>query len=62
LCTHIIYAFAKLEKFKLAAFEWNDEDTEWSKGMYQNTVDLKLKNPSLKVMIAVGGYLVVFLR
>jgi hypothetical protein len=25
------------------------------KGMYQKTVDLKLKNSNLKVMIAVGG-------
>jgi chitinase len=55
LCTHIIYAFAKIEAGKLAAFEWNDENTDWMQGMYQKTVNLKLKNPNLKVMIAVGG-------
>lgn len=32
LCTHVIYAFAVLKDSKLASFEWNDEDTEWSKG------------------------------
>ena len=55
LCTHIIFAFAKLEGGKIASFEWNDENTEWSKGMYQRTMDLKSKNQNLKVMIAVGG-------
>ena len=33
LCTHIIYSFAKLIGNKLAAYEWNDESTGWSKGM-----------------------------
>ena len=33
LCTHVIYAFAKLNGNKLAAFEWNDESTPWMKGM-----------------------------
>jgi hypothetical protein len=28
---------------------------EFSKGLYQKTIDLKLKNPSLKVLLAVGG-------
>jgi hypothetical protein len=28
---------------------------DWSKGLYQKTIDLKLKNPSLKVLLAVGG-------
>ena len=55
LCTHIIYAFAKLDKGQLAAFEWNDENTEWSKGNYQKVLDLKKINPSLKVLLAVGG-------
>ena len=32
LCTHIIYAFAVLKDSKLAPYEWNDEDTQWSKG------------------------------
>jgi len=33
LCTHIVYAFAKLEDGVLAPTEWNDETTPWSKGM-----------------------------
>lgn len=32
LCTHIIYAFAKLSKAELAPYEWNDLSTEWSVG------------------------------
>jgi GH18 family chitinase len=34
LCTHIIYAFAVLNDSKLVPFEWNDQDTEWSKGLF----------------------------
>ena len=60
LCSHIIYAFAKLDNFKLESFEWNDKDTEWSKGMYQRVINLKVKNPSLRVMIAVGGLFLNF--
>ena len=33
LCTHIVYAFAKLEDGVLAPTEWNDETTPWSKGI-----------------------------
>ena len=33
LCTHIIYSFAKIAENHLAPFEWNDESTNWSKGM-----------------------------
>jgi GH18 family chitinase len=57
LCTHIIFAFAKInEHYELAAYEWNDESTDWAKGMYQRVVDLKQDNPDLKVMLAVGGW------
>ena len=55
LCTHIIYSFAKFVDYELAAYEWNDENMDWSKGLYQKTVDLKLRNPNLKVLLAVGG-------
>ena len=34
LCTHLIYSFAKLSNDHLAAFEWNDEDTAWSTGLW----------------------------
>lgn len=33
LCTHIVYAFAKLNGNRLEAFEWNDESTDWMRGM-----------------------------
>lgn len=56
LCTNIIYAFAKLENNQLAPFEWNDDSTDWSKGLYARAMDLKLKNPSLKISLAVGGW------
>ena len=56
LCTHIIYSFAKISNGQLAAYEWNDENTDWSKGMFEKVTDLKKINPSLKVMIAVGGW------
>ncbi len=57
LCTHIIYAFAKLNfKSELEAFEWNDENTDWSVGMYSRMMDNKLKNKDLKILLAVGGW------
>lgn len=57
LCTHIIYSFAKLDgNSELAAYEWNDESTSWSTGMYERVLALKSSNPSLKVTIAVGGW------
>jgi len=56
LFTHLIYSFAKMIGNKLAPFEWNDESTEWSKGMYQKMIDHKATNPGLKIMIAVGGW------
>nr|BAV14502.1 chitinase [Lymnaea stagnalis] len=56
LCTHIIYSFAKLANNQLAAFEWNDEDTDWAKGLYSKFTDLKKTNSQLKTMIAVGGW------
>ena len=64
LCTHIIYSFAKFTNYELAAYEWNDEDMDWSKGLYSKTIDLKLKNPNLKILIAVGGeiFLIFFIN
>ena len=56
LCTHIIYAFAKLDETGvLQAFEWNDQSTEWSRGMYDRTMDLRKKNKDLKILLAAGG-------
>jgi len=56
LCTHIIYAFAKLAGNKLTAFEWNDESTPWMKGMYERFAAIKQTNPSVKLLLSVGGW------
>jgi GH18 family chitinase len=32
LCTHVVFAFAKINKDRIEPYEWNDENTEWSKG------------------------------
>jgi chitinase len=57
LCTHIVFAFAKLENNQVVAQEWNDESTEFSKGMYERVVDLKKQNPDLKILLSCGGML-----
>lgn len=57
LCTHVIYSFSKLDsQYEMAPYEWNDKSTDWSKGMYERTIDLKAINPDLKVLLAVGGW------
>lgn len=56
LCTHLVYAFAKLNGNRLVAFEWNDESTEWMRGMYDRFNGIKSKNPGIKTLIAVGGW------
>ncbi|XP_055954951.1 chitinase-3-like protein 1 [Patella vulgata] len=56
LCTHIIFAFAKLSGNLLETTEWNDNSWNYPRGLYQRTLDLKKLNPSLKVMLAVGGW------
>lgn len=38
LCTHVIYSFAKLRGNQLHPFEWNDDDTDWSKGMWVSRI------------------------
>ena len=50
LCTHINYAFAKinLQTHELQEYEWNDDQ------MMARVVALKKKKPSLKVVISVG--------
>ncbi|XP_048764579.2 acidic mammalian chitinase-like isoform X2 [Ostrea edulis] len=50
LCTHLIYAFAKLEGSQLETSEWNDPQ------MYERFNDLKNRNRELKTLLAVGGW------
>ncbi|XP_028402554.1 chitotriosidase-1-like isoform X2 [Dendronephthya gigantea] len=51
LCTHVIYAFAKIGNGnKLAPYEWNDDK------MFLRFAEVKRKNPHLKLLLAVGGW------
>lgn len=50
LCTHIIFAFAKVEGNLLRTVEWNDEQRFRELNAY------KLYYPELKTLIAVGGW------
>jgi len=57
LCTHLHYAFAKInDSGQLAPYEWNDESTEWSVGMYEKVNNIKKSHPSLKTLLSVGGW------
>lgn len=56
LCTHLIYAFGGIKNNQITAYEWNDDNTDWSKGLYERTMNLKQKNPNLKVLLAIGGW------
>jgi len=56
LCTHVMYAFAKISNGVLTPFEWNDLSEPWMKGMYERTMALKKKNANLKISISVGGW------
>ncbi|XP_013390551.1 acidic mammalian chitinase-like [Lingula anatina] len=56
LCTHGVYAFAKLNGNQLAPYEWDDDSTPWKKGLYERFNDLKKINPNFKTLLAVGGW------
>lgn len=51
LCTHLVYSRANIDDEKLV-MKIGDEKID--KG-YENVLALKIKNPALKVMIAIGG-------
>ncbi|XP_054883253.1 acidic mammalian chitinase-like [Poeciliopsis prolifica] len=51
LCTSLIYAFSIINHAnELVTYEWNDDV------LYKAFNDLKLKNPHLKTLLAVGGW------
>ncbi|KAF7286452.1 chitinase 7 [Rhynchophorus ferrugineus] len=56
LCTHIIFAFGWLKKGKLSSFESNDETKDGKVGLYERIQKLKKANPSLKTLLAIGGW------
>ncbi|KAA0706903.1 Acidic mammalian chitinase [Triplophysa tibetana] len=51
LCTHLIYGFSIINQAnQLTTYEWNDET------LYKSFNGLKQINPSLKTLLAVGGW------
>jgi len=56
LCTHLIYAFATMTGNQLAPYEWNDDSTDWSVGMYEQFTNLRQINPDVVLLLAVGGW------
>ena len=50
LCTHIVYAFAKISNGEVKEFESNDD------AMYKEVIGIKKTNPDLKILLAVGGW------
>ncbi|XP_059479869.1 probable chitinase 10 [Neocloeon triangulifer] len=54
-CTHLIYAFASLDPHTLKIVP-QDEEFDIVKGGYKAVMQLKEVNPSLKVMVSVGGW------
>lgn len=51
LCSHLIYSFAKINNNKLVIKDKNEAI------LYQTINSLKAKNPKLKILLSVGGYL-----
>jgi GH18 family chitinase len=55
LCTHIIYSFAVLDN-KTLTLKPSDECTDIDNKFYAQITGLKKKNPKLKVLIGLGGW------
>ncbi|XP_052068084.1 acidic mammalian chitinase-like isoform X1 [Mytilus californianus] len=55
LCTHVVYAFAKVVGNNIEPYEWNDIN-KWAKGQYEMIRDVRSKNPTLKILLAIGGW------
>lgn len=52
LCTHVIYAFAGMENYRLAPGHASDMGDGFKEGTYTRLMKLKEKNPNLKVNLA----------
>ncbi|KAK8763642.1 hypothetical protein V5799_033754 [Amblyomma americanum] len=57
LCTHLVYAFAKLDNGVIAAFDpYLDLKDNYGLGMYEKVNKLKTTHPQLKTLLAIGGW------
>lgn len=57
LCTHVIYTFAGIENSTIKSlYPSLDLDDAGNAGAFRTFTDLKKRNPSLKTMIAIGGW------
>nr|CAD7457549.1 unnamed protein product [Timema tahoe] len=54
-CTHLIYAFATLDPHNFVIVP-QDEDYDIVKGGYRSVLGMKRVNPSLKILISIGGW------
>lgn len=55
LCTHVIYSFAILDATTYT-MRAHDSYLDETRGFYKEVVGLKQRNPSLKVLLALGGW------
>ncbi|XP_039299210.1 probable chitinase 2 isoform X4 [Nilaparvata lugens] len=59
LCTHLVYAFAGLDKETSVIKSldpYNDLEEDYGKGYYKKMTSLKNKYPELSVTLAIGGW------
>lgn len=60
LCTHIHYAFAKINPKTLELMATEEHDMNWTEvsrmPLYIRLYGLKRRNPALKILLAVGGW------
>lgn len=58
LCTHIIFAFSTIKNDTLAPIDGADSPSgPMKKSLYDRVLGLKEKNPDLKVLLSVGGWI-----
>ena len=59
LCTHLIFGFAGLRPYDNAIYAldpYNELCENWGRGAYERFTGLKKINPTLKTLLAVGGW------
>ena len=64
LCTHIHYAFAKIDPLTLNLVPTEEHDMKWTENsnmpLYIRLYSLKRRNTALKILLAVGGLFILF--